>query len=56
MSPHKQCFQGVLPARADIALPEGVQAPSTEMDDPVNAQPQSKQPEKWGDLGLQSVH
>ncbi|CAL5218995.1 g750 [Coccomyxa viridis] len=40
----------------DIALPEGVQAPSTDMDDPVTAQPQTKQPEKWGDLGLQSVH
>ncbi len=44
------------PHGADISLPEGVQAPSGDMDEHLDDQPQGKQPEKWGDLGLQSVH
>ncbi|KAK9909297.1 hypothetical protein WJX75_000125 [Coccomyxa subellipsoidea] len=41
----------------DIPLPEGMQAPNEEADDLQEDQSERRKgPEKWGDLGLQSVH
>ncbi len=40
---------------ADVPLPEGVQPPSDDQDDKDEAEPR-KEPERWSDLGLHTVH
>ncbi|CAK0748189.1 hypothetical protein CVIRNUC_001820 [Coccomyxa viridis] len=40
----------------DMPLPEGVQGPPGDMDEVPEEQARGKQAEKWGDLGLHSVH
>ena len=40
---------------ADVPLPEGMQPPSDDQDDKDEAEPR-KEPERWSDLGLNTVH
>ncbi|KAK9846512.1 hypothetical protein WJX81_005724 [Elliptochloris bilobata] len=47
-------LRGTLPDD-DIPLPEGMQPPSDDQDDKDEAEPR-KEPERWTDLGLHTVH